>query len=153
MKAQFLVADLRDLCFEDQFHAAFNWAGSFGYFTDAENANLIALYASALRSGGRLLIDQPNRERVLRGFVKELAKGDVVHKNRWDARSQRVITRRIINGIENPHNRSSVRLYTPSQMSRLLKKAGLSVESTYGSHAGDLFSRSSRRMIVIGRKE
>ena len=152
LKARFLIGDLRDMCFDEQFHAAINWGGSFGYFADADNGALVDLYAQALRRGGRLLIDQVNRERVLRNFVRERSNGEILHKSRWDARSQRLITRRVIDGIDESDNCSSVRLYTPGQIGHLLNKAGLSVEAFYGSHAGDLFTRSSRRMIAVGRK-
>ncbi|MBM4048677.1 MAG: methyltransferase domain-containing protein, partial [Planctomycetes bacterium] len=122
----FTAMDLRQLDFHEQFHGIYNWLGSFGYFSDAENADLVCRYARALRPGGRLLIDQPNREFLLRHFARRKAFGDATSYNRWDARAERVESRRIARrqgrSIE---SLSSIRLYTPSQMRRLCERAGL----------------------------
>ena len=152
LSGEFRVQDLRDIGFDNEFSGVFNWFGSFGYFSDADNAAVIAVYARALRRGGRLLIDQPNRERILRNFMSERAYDTVLLRTRWDADRQRVITRWIIRGVEDSRNTSSIRLYTPSEFRRMFEVAGLSVEAYYGSRDGGPFDRSSHRTIVVGRK-
>ena len=62
----FRALDLRRLNADNQFEGILNWAGSFGYFAAAENSQLIAAFVRALRPGGYLLIEQPNREHLLR---------------------------------------------------------------------------------------
>jgi cyclopropane fatty-acyl-phospholipid synthase-like methyltransferase len=148
----FQVADLRDLAVDGVFHGILNWFGSFGYFSEAENLDVLRRYVRALRPGGRLLIDAINRERILRHFVAEQRTENVITRCSWDADAQRVIARRTIDGVDDPRNMSSMRLYTPAQMKRLLSSVGLTVERLCGSHHGDAYTRSSRRMIVVGRK-
>ena len=153
LSGRFLALDLRELDLADEFHAIYNWFGSFGYFSDAENADLLRRYARALRPGGRLLVDSPNREFILRHFRAEIDEGLFVNRTRWDGASQRVITDRYVQGKADPRNVSSMRLCTPAQMKALLVRAGLEIEVIYGSFDGDAFRRGSRRMIVVARKE
>lgn len=152
IEGSFLVGDLREMEFNDEFDAAVNWAGSFGYFNDEDNLDVTRRYARALRTGGRFLNDQPNRERVLRNFVDEAEFPRFATRTRWDKPMQRVITQRIVDGVHDPRNDSSMRLYTPAQMHELMADAGLEVEAMYGSLAGDAWTRSSRRMITVARK-
>jgi len=145
-----MVGDLRDMDFEDEFEGVLNWGGSFGYFSDEENYDVLRRYARALRRGGRLLIDQVNREHVLRHFVRERKEGDVVVHTQWDARRQRILSvRTSLEGEEF----TSVRLYTPAQLRVLFESVGLEVEAAFGRHTGEKHRRSSRRMILVGRKE
>jgi len=116
LRGTFRVLDLRLLNVEKQFHGILNWAGSFGYFSEAENAQLIAAYARALRPGGYLIVEQANRERILRHLQPVVRAGGVVYRSRWDARKQQMMTRRIENGVDDHRNCSVMRLYTPAQM-------------------------------------
>ncbi len=145
--------DLRELDFDHEFDAIYNWFGSFGYFSESENLDLVRRYARALKRGGRLLVDQPNREFILRHFLVTMETGGVTHHNRWDAGTERVnstwVTQR---GGKRKEDFSSMRLYTPEQMQHLFRHAGLEVETMYGSHAGEEYRRGSRRFIAVGRK-
>ena len=148
----FRVLDLRRLDIEGQFDGIFSWAGSFGYFSEAENAQLVAAYVRALRPGGRLLIEQPNREHLLRHFRRLMQTDTVVYRSQWDARNQRVKTRRIVAGVEDRHNSSSMRLYTPVHMCALFERQGLIVEQVHRSLVFDAYGKSVPRMVVVGRK-
>ncbi len=152
LRGTFQVMDLREVEFADEFHGIYNWHGSFGYFSDQENAELIRRYVRALCNGGRLLIEQTNRERILRTFIPAREDGPIVTRNYWNRDTQRVEGHRIIDGVEDPRNRSSVRLYTPAQIRRLFEQAGLLIEDIYGYPGAGKFDRSSRRMIAVGRK-
>jgi SAM-dependent methyltransferase len=152
-KGRFTALDLRDLDFKNEFHAAYSWLGSFGYFSENENILVLRNYVRALLPGGLLLIDQPNREGLLRHFRKRINRDGITIANRWDPRSERMhsvwITHR--NG-KNRRNPMSMRLYTPSQMETLFQRAGLCVEAIYGNFRGDAYTRTSRRLILVGRK-
>ncbi len=152
VQADLRCMDLRSIDFENEFHAVCNWFNSFGYFSDAENADVARRFARALRPGGRLLVDQLNRERILRNFRPADLKHGVRMLSRWDARAERITVQRVIAGIPNDESRSSQRLYTPAQMRRLLAVAGLEVESVFGSLNGEPCHRGSDRMIVVARK-
>jgi len=153
VSGDFRVMDLRNIDFTDEFHGIYNWFGSFGYFSEVEDAEVIRSYTRALRNGGRLLIEQVNRERILRHFIAEREEDWLVMRNDWQRDRQRLVTRRIIGGVDDPRNRSSMRLYTPGQMRDLFNQSGLLVEDIFGfGEGGEQFSRSSRRMVVVGRK-
>ena len=154
LRGEFIHRDLRDTDFDSEFDAAFNWFGSFGYFSDKDNADVILRFAKALKPGGRLLIDQVNRERVLRNFKAKQVGEWLTAKNRWNPKTQRVEAEWILrhrNGRKSTSN-SSIRMYTISQFRALFEKAGLTLEKVYGKYAGEPYSRKSARMIVVGRK-
>lgn len=154
LKGVFYHKDLRDIEFDGEFDAVFNWFGSFGYFPDKENADVVMRFAKALKPGGKLLIDQVNRERVLRNFKTRQAGERLTVKARWNSKSQRVESEWTFtqkNG-RRISSRSSIRMYTIGQFRMLFEKAGLVLEKTYGTTVGGPYSRKSARMIVVGRK-
>jgi len=153
LQGRFKVMDLRRLEFEQEFDGAFNWGGSFGYFSDEENLELVRRYARALKPGGRLLVDQVNREYILRHFIPEQRRGEVIIRNYWYRDTQRIISRRIINGHNDPKNMSSMRVYTRRETEQLFEQAGLIVDAFYGSFKGEEFRRSSPHLIAVGRKQ
>jgi SAM-dependent methyltransferase len=150
----FTAVDMREIEFDRQFHAAFNWSGSFGFFSDEQNAETLGRYARALPPGGRLLIDLVNRENLLRNFRGERRHGDLTVCSRLDRGRQRVESTWIVDhGGRKTKAEMSFRLYTPAQTKNLFAAAGLKVEALYGSRNGEEYRRSSPRLIVVGRKE
>jgi SAM-dependent methyltransferase len=149
----FRVLDLRRLDMEGQFDGVMSWSGSFGYFSEPENARLVGAYARALRPGGRLLIEQPDREHLLRHFQPVMRIGSFTVRNQWDARNQRVVSRRFESGVEDRRNSSSMRLYTPAQLRALFERQGLIVEQVHRCVVfGNEHGKFVPRMIAIGRK-
>lgn len=150
---RFFPQDLREMEYSNEFHGIYSWLGSFGYFADSENLDVMRRYVRALRPRGRLLIDQPNREAMLRHFVASSTVRGCVTTNRWNPKAQRVESDRIVTRDKTTeHNRMSMRLYTPHQMQCLFEAVGLHVETLYGSREGEPHSRSSKRLIVVGGK-
>ena len=157
LPAKFRQRDMRDPGLPREFDAVVNWWGSFGYFDDETNLSLLRGFADILVEGGRVLVEQVNREHVLRNFMRShVSDGSGVRvavRNRWDARRQRIEgTWEIGTGAARVTKRSSIRLYTPSQMRRLIRAAGLEVEGIYDSTTGLPLTRGSRRMSAVGRK-
>ena len=147
------VLDLRRLEYEGQFEAAYNWFGSFAYFSNAENFDVLARLGRALRRGGRLLVDQPNREFILRHFRPRDVRAGAAVTARWVPQTQRFDDVWTVSGGGKRRScRSSIRLYTPGQFRRLFERAGLQVTAMYGSRDGGEWCRSSRRLILVGRK-
>ncbi len=149
--------DMRDLGLPREFNAVVNWWGSFGYFDDDTNLRVLRGFADILVPGGRVLIDQVNRERVLRQFLKMVSFENfgvkVTTRNSWDAKRQRINGAWLFErGGKRTHRRSSIRLYTPSQMEVLMESAGLTLEFICDGKTGLPFTRGSRRMSAVGRK-
>ncbi|MBN1916954.1 MAG: class I SAM-dependent methyltransferase [Verrucomicrobia bacterium] len=159
----FLVGDMRELDFREEFHAVVNWFTSFGYFSEAENLDVLGRFSRALRPGGKLLVDTANRERVLRHFVAKVTTplpaapgrpaGTVTQRCRWNRRYERVeAVWTLRRGRRQAVCPMHVRFYTPAQYRRLFERVGLEFDAIHGSWTGDAYSRSSPRMIVVARK-
>ena len=143
---------MRKLDFDAEFHAIYNWGGSFGYFSDAENLEVVRRFARALRRGGRVLIDQPNREYILRHFRPRTVRGNLRTRTKWQPPTERVETIwKIARGVDRRESVSSIRLYTPGQFRRLFSAAGLHVEKLFGG-IGSQYRPGSRRIFVVARK-
>ncbi len=163
LSGRFLVGDMRELDHDGEFHAVVSWYSSFGYFSDAENLDVLRRLARAVRPGGRLLIDVVNREHALRSFAAEdttpssgrkgLSGGTFTRRRRWNPRLERIeatwTLRRDQETITCPLR---LRLYTPGQYERLFGRVGIEVQAIYGSWTGDAYSRTARRLVVVGRK-
>ena len=145
--------DLRELDFDGEFDAVVNFGGSFGYFSDQDNLEVLRRFARALKPGGQVLIDQPNREFVLRHFHTKMKQGELSLRSRWNRRTQRAETTwtKMVDGRRRS-SRSSIRFYTPGQLRRLFAQAGLTVEAICGDLNGAAYSRGSRRIYTVGRK-
>ena len=149
--------DDQDLDLPGGFDAVLNWWGSFGYFDDDTNREVLRGFADVLVPGGRVLIDQVNRERILRDFrskgVATYGGVKVTTRNRWDPEGKR------INGSwlfekdgRRARRRSSIRLYTPAEMRSLMESAGFALEFICDGKTGLPFNRGSSRMTAVGRK-
>ena len=151
VSGQFAVSDLRQLDYQQEFDAICNWDGSFGYFSDAENADVLRRFAAALKPGGRLVVEQINRQFLMSqsDVVLDLRPG--TRLDRWNASTQRmdsVWTIEREDGEVTCH--SSTQLYTPAEFRELLERVGLRWERAYGMGRGH--RPPSRRLIVVGRK-
>jgi SAM-dependent methyltransferase len=157
LPGEFHLGDMRDLKLPQEFNAVINWWGSFGYFDDDTNREVLRGFARILKRDGRVLIDQVNRERILRDFrhkgVFSYGGVKVTTWNRWDPDGKR------INGSwlfekegRRAHRRSSIRLYTPSEMEALMECAGLALVYLCDGKTGLPFTRGSARMSAVGRK-
>ena len=150
-KGSFRVMDLRKLEMESSFDAIMNWSGSFGYFSEDENSALIGAFERALRPKGQLLVEMPNRGYLLRNKKSKMEVGEVTIRNKWDAKTQRVTSKRTQPGFDPKLGISSMRLYTESQMRLLFEKHGLTVEKVVRSAHFEATGKFPR-MVIIGRK-
>ena len=147
---------MRQLDFVDEFDRVLLLFTSFGYFEDRENEQVLENMVRALKPGGCLMFDIPNRDVVL----KDLPPADVIDKggdlliNRFsfDVLTGRFHNRRIVirNGIRKDKP-FSIRLYNASEIRHLLDRAGLADCKLLGEDGRPL-SADSRRMVVIARK-
>jgi len=156
VKVEYRQGDMRQINFVEEFDRVVLLFTSFGFFEDHENVQVMENMARALKPGGLLGFDIPNRDVV----VKELPASHVIDKggdliiNRlsFDVLTGRFHNRRIIirDGIrkDKPH---SVRLYNATEIRDLVNRAGLEVYKI-SEYNGQPVSVSSRRMMVIARK-
>lgn len=153
LSGKFYTMDLRKIDFENEFHAIFNWFGSFGYFSDEENLDVLCRFARALRPGGRVLIDQPNRVNLMRHFQGKFEQGDITIYNYWDSQQQRIDGAWVVKSAGKKRRyQMLIRLYTLGQFRRLFDKVGLKVEALYGTWSGEPYRRGSKRLVIVGKK-
>jgi SAM-dependent methyltransferase len=148
-------ADLRELAYAARFDAVINWFTSFGYFDDAGNQRTLENFRRALRPGGKLLIEQHNRDAVVRRLAPEFAgvseQGDdlMVDRVTLDAITGRTETDRFI--VRDGRVRKlhfSLRVPTFSEMREMLLAAGFSSVTGYGDDGGPLTGLSNRLIVL-----
>jgi SAM-dependent methyltransferase len=153
-------ADMRALPFSGVFEAVCLFFTSFGYFPEsAEDAGVLAETARVLRSDGALLLDLPNRARVIADLVPEsvdVRDGRRVTQSRRMTPDDRRIEKRV--RVLDAGDRlaaewtESVRLYAPEEIEAMLGTAGLLVEARCGDLRGSPFGAESPRFVTVSRK-
>ncbi len=154
---RFVHADMRELPFDGEFDAVINWFTSFGYFDDAGNLATAKAAFTALKPGGKFLIEMLNKSWVLSHFQGDhddtIGGVRIVSHARWDARSRRVRNTWIFSkGKKVEKHRFSLRLYNGAEMRLLMQSAGFRDIQLFGHPPVGRFTRHSRRMIAIGRR-
>ncbi|MBV8454635.1 MAG: methyltransferase domain-containing protein [Deltaproteobacteria bacterium] len=156
-----IAADMRNIPFRDQFDAIVNMYSSFGYFeSEAEDLKVLESAATAIKPGGRLMLDMLNREWAVANFIQnDWHSGEdgtlyAEHRDLDLAHSRMHVTFTIIG----PHGgrRDSIghhiRLYTLTETTRLLQKAGLTMIGVFGGFDAERYGVDTRRMIVMAQK-
>jgi SAM-dependent methyltransferase len=160
LQVAWVRGDMRELPFREEFDAVVNLFTAFGYFdTQQEDQLVLEGAARALRPGGAFLIDFIHRDGILRAWqpasVFELSDGALVaERRRFDLRSSRLWTEATL--IEPDGKRETygygTRMYTATELSRMLEHAGLAVVAAWGGLDCSDLSLESRRVVLLGRK-
>jgi SAM-dependent methyltransferase len=154
-------ADMREIPFSDYFDAVINMYSSFGYLeSEGEDLKVLDSIARSLKPGGRLLLDMLNREWAVANYIQNdwhaEADGTLYVEHRaLDFSSSRMRVRFIIVGPGGDRRDSighDIRLYTLTEMTRLLERVGLSDVEVFGGFDGEPYGIGSRRMIICVRK-
>ena len=150
LPGEFRSDDMRKAEFPNDLDLIINWASSFGYFSDEGNIDLIQRFAKALKSGGRLLIDVANPDRVIAGEATRLiASGEVVAET-WNAGTHRASVVFPATEFRGPVP-ASVRIYTRAEYQKMFEDAGLELVACYGTGFTE-FTPDSERLILLARK-
>ena len=155
-------ADMRDIPFSDEFDAVINMFTAFGYFdSEDEDLRVLQAVANALRSGGKFLLDTINREWVLANYVQNDWHTDDDGNTFLEHRKFDLVTGRnrvtfsivSADGARRESPGHDVRLYTLTELTRLLDIAGLRLSSTYGDYDSAPYAINTPRMIVVATKD
>jgi len=155
---RFINSDMRDIDFEEEFDAVFNWFGSFGYFSNADNLAFCRRVFRALKPGGRFLVDGKNKSWIITHFRAEgehtIGGVHVRIRNRLDRRTGRVIGNWTFKkGKRVERRRSDMRIFNGAEMRALLRKVGFRDIKLYGNwYPVSRFTRHSSRIIAVGTK-
>ena len=166
--ARFVQSDMRDIDFDSEFHAAFNWFGSFGYFSDADSIEFCKRIFRALRPGGKFLAETMNKSCLLANFRPKgedfVAGVKITHRCRFDHKNSFIVDHWTFSkGRKSERCTSKVRAFTAPELRAVLRAAGFRDIKLFGVHAfsqirpsrrpplGKL-TRHHRRIIAIARK-
>lgn len=155
----FVRGDMRRLPFGPGFAAVLNLFTAFGYFSDAENQRVLAEMARVLCPGGWLILDVANRDALLRTAQprswKRLADGTlVVSEWQWDVPSGRYTHHQwLITATGQRALTHSVRVYTCTELTTMLREVGLRLDAVHGGFRGEALTLDAPRMVLIAQKD
>jgi len=157
---QWVESDMRQIPFEEEFDAVINIFTAFGYFeSEEEDQRVLHQVSKALKPGGLFLLEMMQREFLMRNFAPSLidrhADGLIVLEEReFDLLTSRsnVLVTMIFPDGERREYRHAARVYTLTELVRMLALAGLHVQACYGGLDGSELSLNSRRLVVVARK-
>lgn len=158
VKIRWSRGDMREIPFEDEFDAVINIFTSFGFFEkEEEDFKVLKKVNRCLKQGGKFLLDTINREYVIRNF--QARDWDMIDKNTFvlderklDLNKNRIYTKNMFLSKSGGEERSfSVRLYTLSEMTGMLRKANLEVRNVFGSFNQTEYTIDSERMIILAK--
>ncbi len=160
LKVSLELRDMRDIPFVEEFDAVINMFTAFGYLeSDDEDQKVLDGVAGALKPGGLFLIELMHRDFLARifqphGWYETEAGLKVLEERSFNPLTGRNDVRNITiypdGTIREAHH--SVRIYTLTELARMITAAGLKIEATYGGTDGSPFTLESRRLTVLSRK-
>ncbi len=158
--ARFVLGDMRGLVARRRFDGILCLGTSFGYFDDPSNVRLLKAMASALRPGGRLILELLNRDYVAaQQPVKTWYQlDDVIYleETGFDPLTSRLHVERQLGMPDGGQrvDRFDLRIYSPHELRNLMVAMGLEVIGVYTSLAGfhPLIGVTSRKMVLVSQK-
>jgi SAM-dependent methyltransferase len=149
---------MRRIPFEDKFDAIVNMYSSFGYLeSEGEDLKVLESAAKALKAGGRILLDMLNREWAIDNYIQNDwhtgADGTLyVERRDLDLATSRMHVHFIV--VDPKGNRREsighiIRLYTLTEITRILERVGLRVTAVFGGFDGETYAIGTRRMIIV----
>jgi len=157
---RWIQGDMRHVPFEDEFDAVINIFTAFGYFeSEDEDQQVLHQVYKALKPGGLFLLEMMHREALIRNFapgqIDRHADGLLVLEERdfdlFTSRTNVQVTMIYPDGQRREY-RHSERIYTLTELARMLTLTGLHVQACYGGLDGSTLSLNSRRLVVVARK-
>lgn len=160
---EFIQADMRQLprAISGRFDAVINMFSSFGYLeSEDDDQAVLHQIANALKPGGKAMMDLLNREWVIRHNepfewqIKDDGTIVLEHRNLDLAASINHLTFTEIapDGTRREPSELHMRLYTLTEMTKMLKAADLTLANVHGGFNGKDYGVDTRRMIIIARK-
>ncbi len=154
---RYLQADMRSITFEGEFDRVLLLFTAFGYFEHAQNQRVLHNIAMALKPGGRLAFDIPNRDVTLKSLTPvtlvEINNDLMINRSSFDMLTGRWNNQRIVirDGVRKDKP-FSIQLYNPTQIQNMLADAGLEVLHLYADWSGQPLTPDARGMAIIAQK-
>ena len=155
---EFIRRDMKDFRRENSFDVILNWWNSFGYFEDRkDDRQMLENIHRSLKKDGMLVMDLWSKElAAMNNFsshwtevkgIYNLEKGRP--KDNWKKVQRTWI--KVEKGKTVKYTWEQ-RLYSASELEKLLKKVGFSEVNFYGNVEGDEFNEDADRLVVVADK-
>ncbi len=158
VEAEFVKEDMRSFCRPMAFDAVLNLFTSFGYFEDPEDDRqvIVNVYRS-LGSGGTFLMDLMGKEVLARIFQErdwQRIDGTLILEERQLSKNWGWVENRwiMLKGGERLEFKISHRLYSATELSRLLAECGFQKVDVYGDLWGAPYDHRAKRLVVVALK-
>ena len=155
---RWLRGDMRELGFEEEFDAAINMGGTFGYFDDDRRPTVCDGCLSQPGAGGRLLIDVATTEAVFPSFQDgastETADATARRTNRYDHETGRTESDWTIESQDGRREEihSSMRPYSFREIASLLRDVGFRHLRGYDGASLEPFALGATRLWLVATK-
>jgi SAM-dependent methyltransferase len=160
VEVNWICADMREIPLEHKYNACYIWYSSYGYLeTDEDDLRVLARICQVLSPGGRLIVDVMSQAFLIRNFTpfswQPFSDGSVLlerlHYNMLSGHNCLEVTAIRPDGERIAAN-IRIRMYTFSEIARMLAVAGLRPVDACGDIDGSEYTISSPRMIVLAEK-
>jgi SAM-dependent methyltransferase len=158
VSVDFQQREMRDLPGPGEFDAAYCFGNSFGYLDDDGNAEFLAAVAQAIKPGGRFALDIGYiAECVFPNFTERrwMQVGDILFLShgQYDPATGRLNTEYTFmkDGRGTPQT-ASARIYTCSELVKLLTTAGFGEIQAWSSLSQEPFRLGSQRLLLAAKK-
>jgi SAM-dependent methyltransferase len=154
----YLQADMRQFHFLDEFDRVMILFSAFGYFDDGDNQRVLENAGRALKPGGMLGFDIPNRDATLKTLppATVVEKNDdlMINRNAFDMRTGRWHNRRVIirDGVRKDKP-FSMRLYNLTEIESMITHAGLAIRHIFSDWNAQPLSPDARGAVIVAKKE
>ncbi|MGE5413780.1 MAG: class I SAM-dependent methyltransferase [Syntrophomonadaceae bacterium] len=155
---RYVEAEMHELPWRGEFDAAFCFGNSFGFLDDGGNAAFLSAVAATLAPGGRFALDYGQTAESVLPRIEPKQEGEIggfhfVEETRYDPVTARIENRFTFarDGCSET-KLASQRVYTLSELTRLLDDAGLATRRFYGSPREEPFGIASPRLLLVAEK-
>jgi SAM-dependent methyltransferase len=151
--------DIREIPYESDFDAVLNLSTAWGYYDDAQNQRALQSMSDALRPGGLFLLEIAHRDSLVGRYAprewSEFSDGTlVVQLREFDAVAGiNTVTHRW-QGTDGAHHERThrIRVYTATDIDRMLRTAGLVPQDWYASFTLLPLTFDARRLLVVAAR-
>jgi SAM-dependent methyltransferase len=158
VSVNFIIGAVERARFDYSFDGAICLFTTLGQISEQDdNVALLQTVYTALKSGGRLMIEVPQRDTAVANLKAhdEFGSGDhkTVIKRAFDAETQIVTEQfKIIDGESMHHFLLQYRLFSEEKLTQLLTEAGFKRLARFADYHGAPLQTDSGMMILVGEK-
>lgn len=160
VSVRWVHGDMRQVPFEEEFDAVINIFSAFGYLeSQEEDRKVLDQVHKALKPGGLFLLEIIHRAWLVRNFESRGwhlgTDGAVVLEERelnlLTGRNEVTVTLIHPDGARQEHQHA-MRIYSATELMRMVTQAGLTVEAAYGGLDGRELTLDSNRLVLLARR-